>query len=403
MTKKRALKDWLSGFLEYTEHSEPPAEFRLWTGISTICAALERKCWIEWLPDKPWYPNMYILLVAPSGVRKGTAMAPGEAVLKTAGVKIAPDAGSWQGMMQAVIESNDLFFSPSGEAISHSSLTFHADEFTVLTGQQDDEKIMILTTWYDCGDVSGKWEYRSLGQGKREVHGLWVNILGGTTPTQFSSALPASALDGFTGRLVLVYADQEDKEVPFPFLSPRQEGLFEDLVHDLDEINQMSGPFTWTQDLMEIWGPWYLENKRRPPFSVPFMKPYIQRRPVHAMKVAMALSASRNNQMVVTGQDLEKAISMLETIEPKMPRAFGGYGSSTQSQIAAKIMDLVAKKQKIKESEILATFYADLEGWRQLDDILDSLSRINFLDRHINGTASYVEYRTDHELTDLFG
>ena len=70
----RQLVDWIDAYLKFTEKSEPPKMFHLWCAISVIASVLERKCRLEW-GTITFYPNMYIVLVAPSGkARKGTAM-----------------------------------------------------------------------------------------------------------------------------------------------------------------------------------------------------------------------------------------------------------------------------------------------------------------------------------------
>ena len=38
-----------------------------WVGVSTIAGALRRKVWIDQAYFK-WYPNFYIILVAPPGI-----------------------------------------------------------------------------------------------------------------------------------------------------------------------------------------------------------------------------------------------------------------------------------------------------------------------------------------------
>ncbi len=81
---KRKFKNWLKAYIEYTENSEAPYLFQFWAGIFSIAAALERNVWAQW--DRILYPNFYIVLVGPSGVRKGSAMYPAERILKAADI-----------------------------------------------------------------------------------------------------------------------------------------------------------------------------------------------------------------------------------------------------------------------------------------------------------------------------
>ena len=62
----RALKDWIDSYLDFVDNSEPPQMFKLWCAISVIASALERKCYLSW-GTLTFYPNIYIVLVAPSG------------------------------------------------------------------------------------------------------------------------------------------------------------------------------------------------------------------------------------------------------------------------------------------------------------------------------------------------
>ena len=64
---ERRVPDWLAGYLEYTDNTEPPLMYRTWVGLSTIAAAMERKCRVE-LGFLRFYPNMYIVLVGQVGV-----------------------------------------------------------------------------------------------------------------------------------------------------------------------------------------------------------------------------------------------------------------------------------------------------------------------------------------------
>lgn len=58
----RHRTDWLTSFLEFTENSEPPPTYRLWTALSVIAACLRRKVKLD-LGMLTFYPNFYIILV----------------------------------------------------------------------------------------------------------------------------------------------------------------------------------------------------------------------------------------------------------------------------------------------------------------------------------------------------
>ena len=107
MSDERHLDDWLEGFLKFTFNSEPPRMFRLWTAISVVAACLQRKCVLHW-GSLDFYPNMYVVLVAPSGkARKGTAMIPGLKLLREMGVKLASNYVTRQALISDLKRSNE--------------------------------------------------------------------------------------------------------------------------------------------------------------------------------------------------------------------------------------------------------------------------------------------------------
>ena len=59
--------DWLTAFMDYASYGEAPRHMYFWTGVSAIAGALRRKVWIDQAYFK-WYPNFYIVLVAPPGI-----------------------------------------------------------------------------------------------------------------------------------------------------------------------------------------------------------------------------------------------------------------------------------------------------------------------------------------------
>ena len=89
----RRVTNWVDGFVEYTGKSESPEVYRKWTALSMLGGALQRKCRLNWgLFDL--YPNMYVVLVGPSGVGKTGAMSPGKKMLRELDVPISADAAT---------------------------------------------------------------------------------------------------------------------------------------------------------------------------------------------------------------------------------------------------------------------------------------------------------------------
>ena len=65
LSQHRSLENWLSAYVSYTDDTEAPREFHLWSAISAVAGALGRKCWID-MGTFTLYPAFYIIFVAPA-------------------------------------------------------------------------------------------------------------------------------------------------------------------------------------------------------------------------------------------------------------------------------------------------------------------------------------------------
>jgi hypothetical protein len=130
---KRTLHDWVDGYMEFTENTEPPVGFRRWVALSTLASVMERKCVLNW-GTEVFYPNMFIVLVGPPAARKGTAMRVGKSFLDALGIPAASDESSRQKLIKSLQESAAVDQTETGNMIHHSSMTIHSSELTVFLG-----------------------------------------------------------------------------------------------------------------------------------------------------------------------------------------------------------------------------------------------------------------------------
>lgn len=143
----RQLPDWIETYLSYVENTEPAEQFKLWTAISCIAACLQRKVVLEY-GALTLYPNMYVVLVAPSGGRKGTAMGPGYKMLRELNVRMSAEATTREALIRALNTSSDTDIQEeTGDMYLHSSLTIYSQELTVFLGYDKKQLKSDLTDW----------------------------------------------------------------------------------------------------------------------------------------------------------------------------------------------------------------------------------------------------------------
>jgi len=353
----RKLKNWIQSYMKYSSYSESPDKFHFWTAVGTIAGALQRHVWIEcgyW----QWVPNFYIIFVAPPGiVAKSTTMGIGVNLLrKVPKVNFGPDACTWQVLVQELAKSGQVFTDPNTSKFEkQSAMTICAGELGTFLDPKNGEMVDALVSLWD--GQKGPWRKATKTQGNDEIINPWINMMGCTTPAWISGSFPDYMIGGgFTSRTVFVYADKKRQFVAYPHLTmkPDQGQLEEDLIHDLCEINKMAGEMRLTEDAIALGEAWYhdFHTKRPSHLDNDQFEGYIARKQTHIHKLAIILSAVRDDDLWITPEDLEQAIAITTTLESDMPKVFGKIGQSQSGKHTQFIRRLLYTHGKIEQTQL---------------------------------------------------
>lgn len=358
----RIYNDYLSAYLTYTAQSEPPLNFHIWTCISIISAALQRKVWLPW-GYNTIYPNMYIILIGPSGCGKGIAMGIGKRILKElGGVVVCSESITREAIIRDMRESVLSFTDPTdGLTKYHSSITVMSSELSVFLGQANIKFLADLTDWFDCHDT---WKYRTKHQGTDELVGMCFNLLGATAPDWLKSIFPQEAFGGgFTSRVIFVVEEEKKQLISRNTLPPEIIEMQSKLVRDLERIHLLSGPMAFPEDTFKVFDKWYHAQAKQPVIKDGHFSGYCERRALHILKLAMICSVSRGNDLVIIPDDFERAKIMLESVEPKMSRAFQGLGKAKYAELTNAVFKYMYRFGSVSKSQILNHFDTDLDDY----------------------------------------
>lgn len=395
----RKLNDWLDNFLTFTDNTEPKRSFRLWTGISTIAAMLQRKVSLPW-GHFNIFPNLYIVLVGPSGSRKGTAMNLGYPFLRELGIRLAAEAITREALIKELRSSTNTDIDGQGRPLIHCSLTIHSQELTVFLGYNNMQMMADLCDWYDCKD---RWTYRTKNQGTDEIVGVWVNMLGATTPDLLRSTLPADAIGGgLTARMILVYERRKAKSVTCPFLTAAELKLKNDLLADLEQILTLKGEFKLTPEYMDYWNQWYPAQDAKPPFTDSRLGGYIERRAIHALKLSIVVNVSRSSKMILELHDLKRAISLMEDVEHRMPYVFSGVGKAQMADVLVRAWTFIAVQKQLKTSQLMREFHVDADV-DDLSAIVRTLETMRVIRIQYVGTDPILDYIGTRAMEEKYG
>ncbi len=396
--RDRELADWVDAYLVFTTNSEPPVSYHVWTAISAIAGALQRKVRLLW-GHETLYPNLYIVLVGPSGrCKKGTAMTLGLEILKeVTGVTIVPEDVTRPQLIRRMADAVSTFTDSETKKIHfHCSVTCFSEELSVFLKKNNVEFLATLTNWYDSRD---EWTYETKNAGVDKIQGVCFNMLGGTAPDWIPVMLPQEAVGGgFTSRIIFIVEEDKAKTVPNHVLSEAEKKLRGALVRDLQRIYNMSGDFRLSEEATSRYVHWYSDQDARirngePPIADPRFAGYVERRATHAKKLAMVLTSSRTSERVVQIQDFERALDYMQKAELRMGKAFGGMGKSLYAQATEQILGYLKDRRgrKVKRSVLLRTFYRDIDSGT-MKIIEDLLYQMKVVKVEINPRENDVYY-----------
>lgn len=375
----RIYKDWLNAYMDYGSNCEASSLYRKWVGISAMASVLKRKVHLEW--QARIFPNFYIVLVGPAGGRKGTAMNQAIPMLETLNIKMAAEAITREALIRELGQSTDSYLGDDGNSYSHCSLTVCAQELAVFLGQNNLQLLSDLTDWYDCKNI---WTYRTKNVGTDTIEGVWVNLLGATTPSILQNSLPQDAIGGgLTSRIIFVYAAGKEKLVPVPFRTPKELEMQINLTQDLEDIGLLRGSFKIDKPMLDYYIQWYVAHEKKPPFYQDIFSGYNERKATHALKLSMIVSASRTSDMIITLEDFKRATQLLTEVEAGMPKVFSGYGRRENANFIPQIMNLIMGTGSITRREIVSRFATDL-SLSDLDEILAQLEVMGFCSRTLS-------------------
>jgi hypothetical protein len=320
------------------------------------------------------YPNQYLVLVGPSGVRKAEPVLIAADFMRRVGLSMVSERIIHEALIRRMKDSGSTFNGPMGIGIQ-CAMTGAFEELAVFLGESNIQLLATLTNWYDARD---HWTYETKHQGTDEIAGVCFNILASLADDWVPMCIPPTAIGGgFTSRVVFIVENEKARVISNPNLVQIDSKLGEDLEHDLQLIFAIQGEYAFTPDGLSAYEHWYLTTEKHAAegklaIKDPRFSGYNSRRATHVKKIAMALSASRSDDRLITKADFTRSLEMLEDAEQNMSSVFGRVGISPNAQIMPTIMEFIRKRRVVSKKDLMLNFYRDLDK-RSLDDIEGNL------------------------------
>ena len=368
--KKRVCENWLKTFLEWTMPlSEAPESLLTWTGLFCISAVLKRKVkFSEEYAPYDVFANAYIMFVGPPGVvRKSTSSGYAHKILKglndslptkdvnPAFTYFGPTSGSAAKIIEKMSETQD------------GAMTIIAGEFGNLVRTSPEDTYDLLGHLFDSDESAKRHEHSTRSHGDEVILNASLNLIGCTTPDWMLQNTGYMVGGGFAARTVFIFEDKarqhalfyRKKRIKTGLTIEKQKKMQEALIKDLHKIGQLEGEFVpeneKLEDKMEAW---YQEYKGNP--AEKGAETFKQRKHVHTLRTAMALSLCESDELIITDNNFNQARKLIDYVESKLSRGLSSMGRNPYSSSMYEILEYIEKNDPAKEGELIAYFYNDI-------------------------------------------
>ncbi len=382
MTSRRHYDNWIAAFMEYASFSEAPKHMHFWTAVSTVAGALRRQVWIDMAYFR-WFPNFYIILVAPPGiVSKSTTAGIGMSLLrKVPDIKFGPDVVTWQALVTAFAESTSSY-EIDGEFHPQSAITIESSEFGNLLNPQDKEMVDLLVSLWD--GKQGGFEKKTKNSGNDVIENPWINLIACTTPSWIAGNFPEYMIGGgFTSRCIFVYAEKKAQYVAYPseFVPADMRERAQKLVEDLCQISLLKGEYVLTDEAKQWGRAWYQDHYAAKHLHLDDERfgGYLARKQTHIHKLAMVLAAAESDRMTITAEHLAIASQMVTDLEHDMHFVFSKIGKTEEALFAERLIWYVEKREKVAYAEAYRYVHQHFPKIQDFEAIVTGAVRSGFI------------------------
>lgn len=253
--KHRHDMNFISGFLEYTKHSESPESFLRWAAIATVGATMRDNVYLDVGAGERVYPNLYLILVARSGAcRKGFPLKVSKRLIdKIGNTKIIAGRTSIQAVVSDLSRSYTAQMGGGHGLMQGASGLLYSEELAAFM-VDDKATIPILTDLYDYHE---KWTNNLKSTETETLKNVCLSMISASNETFLKEVYTKSAIyGGLLARTILVL---EQKRRQKNARIRRQETAVDEqmLVASLRKVAAMKGTMAFDDAAADCYESWY--------------------------------------------------------------------------------------------------------------------------------------------------
>lgn len=386
---------WLKMILDSTAESESPERYFYWSGIAAISAVVRRRIFLDRFYYK-LYPNVYIILVGPSGLRKSVPISLAEKlVYKINCTRVLNGRAS----IQAVIKELGKAYTCEDKSIITDAIGFLISPELDTMLVKDDQVPTILMDLYDT-HTKERWKNVLVGKDNKgdTLKNVYLTLLGASNETNLVGAMPKTATEGGLIARTSIILEEKKRRINSLITSPKIIPNLITLSKRLFEISNLEGEFKFDTTVDIKYEKWYnsfmtLESMDK--------TGTLDRLPDTILKVAMNISMSNKDELVILQADLDEAIWRCQETLVGMRKVFLGSGEHNLARPSAMILRFLIshKEHQMSRMQVLKKLYGEADAI-DLDRIVDTLNQSGFIE--LVNVDGEVYYKLKEELVGRY-
>jgi len=357
---------WLDQIVESTLESESPERFQYWSALCAVSAVVKKNLYLDRFYYK-LYPNIYVFLVARSGLRKSNPVTLAKKLVEeTMATRIIAGRNTVQAVLRDLgkaqsIHGGGVLKDASGFMVSGELASFLV---------KDPDALTILTDLYDTYANEPEWK-NTLKSGTDSLRNPCLTLLGATNEDHFKDAVPQNAIGGgFIARTIIVYENQR-RTINSLMDAPKVTPVIKDLACYLKEIAKIQGQFKLAPEARDWFRDWYgklsiMDHQDR--------TGSLERLGDTVLKVAMLLCLSETLELEIKEHHVIEAAEKCQECIAGLKHVTMGQGRNELAYATALLLKFLISRPEYKATKknVLAKFWGEFDSVT-LDRIAETL------------------------------
>lgn len=402
--------NWLQEITKQHNELESPTSFWYWSAIAAISAVVKDQVWMDRQIFKT-YPNIYVMLHAESGLKKGPPISMARQLVKPAGVRTISGRSSIQGILK---DMGTSYTQPGGKIQAGNQVFICSSELSSSI-VEDKVATKILTDLYDRQYNVGEW--RSLLKMESfELKDPTITMLTATNEAMSEDFFTKAAIQGgYFARTFIIYEKegQNVNSLVYPLSNPPNYTTSSDY---LKELAKLKGEFHAIASMCKsdefkykkvkqgrdvyfngvgiAYDDWY--DSFRENIRVQELRDEtgtMNRFGDSVLKVAMLLSLAENPRLVITESAMHDAINECEKLLGNVRKTtLGKHGLSNTALLKSLIiMELLNRdNHQVSRTVLMKKMWMHYENSEEFDSMMQSFEGAGLiLTSNIGNTIVY--------------